>query len=76
MSTMRQINHVTLIVDDLEAARAFYEGELGFEPLPSFNLIVDARWRIELVRPRWRVPWLASLDRSARINEPTARLRG
>src|SRR4051812_25532676 len=37
MSTIRQINHVTLIVDDLEAARAFYEGQLGLEPLPSFN---------------------------------------
>jgi lactoylglutathione lyase len=37
MSAIRQINHVTLIVDDLAAARAFYEGELGLEPLPSFN---------------------------------------
>jgi catechol 2,3-dioxygenase-like lactoylglutathione lyase family enzyme len=37
MSTIRQINHATLIVGDLEAARAFYESVLGLEPLPSFN---------------------------------------
>ena len=37
MAIVRQINHVTLIVNDLEAARAFYENELGLEPLPVFN---------------------------------------
>lgn len=30
------INHVTLIVDDLERAATFYERELGLEPRPSF----------------------------------------
>lgn len=31
------INHVTLIVDDLEKAAAFYETELGLEPLPAYK---------------------------------------
>jgi catechol 2,3-dioxygenase-like lactoylglutathione lyase family enzyme len=31
------INHVTLIVDDLEKAAAFYERELGLEPLPAYK---------------------------------------
>src|SRR5579859_4887899 len=31
------IHHVTLIVDNLERARAFYTGVLGLEELPSFN---------------------------------------
>jgi catechol 2,3-dioxygenase-like lactoylglutathione lyase family enzyme len=31
------INHVSLIVDDLEAAAAFYEKELGLEPLPAYK---------------------------------------
>lgn len=37
MAMVRQINHVTLIVNDLDAARAFYEDEFGLEPLPVFN---------------------------------------
>ncbi|MDG1105513.1 MAG: VOC family protein [Cyclobacteriaceae bacterium] len=31
-----KINHVALIVKDLEAACIFYEKELGLEPLPAF----------------------------------------
>lgn len=31
------LNHVTLIVDDLEKAAAFYEKELGLEPLPAYK---------------------------------------
>ncbi len=31
------INHVALVVDDLEAASAFYEQELGLEPLPAYK---------------------------------------
>ena len=38
------INHVTLIVSNLEQARAFYEQELGLEPLPTFNLDFPAQF--------------------------------
>jgi catechol 2,3-dioxygenase-like lactoylglutathione lyase family enzyme len=38
------INHVTLVVSDLEQARAFYERELGLEPLPTFNLDFPAQF--------------------------------
>jgi catechol 2,3-dioxygenase-like lactoylglutathione lyase family enzyme len=31
------LNHVTLIVDNLEKAAAFYEHELGLEPLPAYK---------------------------------------
>lgn len=31
------LNHVTLIVDDLEKAASFYEHELGLEPLPAYK---------------------------------------
>jgi catechol 2,3-dioxygenase-like lactoylglutathione lyase family enzyme len=31
------LNHVTLIVDNLEKAAAFYEKELGLEPLPAYK---------------------------------------
>lgn len=31
------IHHVALVVDDLEAARAFYTDVLGLEELPAFN---------------------------------------
>lgn len=31
------LNHVTLIVDNLEKAAAFYEQELGLEPLPAYK---------------------------------------
>lgn len=31
------INHITLIVDNLEKAAAFYEKELGLEPLPAYK---------------------------------------
>ena len=37
MARATRINHATLIVDDLEAARAFYENELGLEPLPTYD---------------------------------------
>ena len=38
MARAVKINHVTLIVDNLEEAGEFYEKELGLEPLPAFNL--------------------------------------
>ncbi len=31
------INHMTLIVDDLDKAAKFYETELGLEPLPAYK---------------------------------------
>ncbi len=37
MSRIININHVALVVDDIEAARAFYGTELGLEALPSFD---------------------------------------
>lgn len=37
MSPIKKIHHVALIVDDLEEACAFYEHELGLEPLPAFE---------------------------------------
>lgn len=39
-----QIQHVTMIVDDLETACAFYEHELGLEPLPTFDLDFPAQF--------------------------------
>jgi catechol 2,3-dioxygenase-like lactoylglutathione lyase family enzyme len=44
MAKVRQINHATLIVRDLEVARHFYEHELGLEPLPTFNLDFPAQF--------------------------------
>lgn len=44
MSNILQINHATLIVQDLDLARAFYEQELGLEPLPTFNLDFPAQF--------------------------------
>lgn len=37
MARAIKINHVTLVVDNLEKAGAFYEHELGLEPLPAFQ---------------------------------------
>lgn len=37
MARALYINHVTLIVDNLEKAAAFYEKELGLEPLPAYK---------------------------------------
>jgi len=37
MAKALKINHVTLIVDNLEKAAAFYSQELGLEPLPAFQ---------------------------------------
>ncbi|WP_232826453.1 VOC family protein [Lewinella sp. IMCC34183] len=36
MGKIAEINHVTLIVDDLEKAATFYEEEMGLEPVPAF----------------------------------------
>ncbi len=36
MARVVKINHVTMIVDNLEKAGEFYEKELGMEPLPAF----------------------------------------
>ncbi len=41
---VRQIAHVTVVVDDLEKASAFYEHELGLEPLPVFDLDFPAQF--------------------------------
>ncbi|NNF43994.1 MAG: glyoxalase [Phycisphaerales bacterium] len=37
MTRATEINHVSLIVDDLAKASAFYERELGLEPLPAYK---------------------------------------
>lgn len=37
MARAIKINHVTLIVDNLEKAAAFYQNELGLEPLAAFK---------------------------------------
>lgn len=37
MARAIKINHVTLIVDNLEKAAAFYQNELGLEPLAAFR---------------------------------------
>lgn len=37
MARALKINHVTLIVDNLEKAGEFYEKEMGLQPLPAFN---------------------------------------
>lgn len=37
MARILNINHVALVVDDIEAARSFYGDVLGFDPLPSFD---------------------------------------
>lgn len=37
MARAVKINHVTLIVDNLEKAGEFYRNELGLEPLPAFH---------------------------------------
>ncbi|MBC8076946.1 MAG: VOC family protein [Chloroflexales bacterium] len=44
MAKALYINHATLIVSNLEQARAFYEQELGLEPLPTFNLDFPAQF--------------------------------
>lgn len=44
MSNVLQINHVTLIVDDLERSKAFYADELGLEPLPAFKFDYPAQF--------------------------------
>ena len=36
MAKVKNINHVTLIVDQLEEAVAFYQNELGMEVIPAF----------------------------------------
>jgi len=37
MARALKINHVTVIVDNLEKAGQFYQNELGLEPLPAFH---------------------------------------
>ena len=37
MARALKINHVTLIVDNLEKAAEFYQHELGLEPIPAFR---------------------------------------
>ena len=36
MAKITKINHVTLIVDQLETAAEFYEKEMGLEVIPAF----------------------------------------
>lgn len=40
MAKAIQINHVALVVSNLEEACKFYEHELGLEPIPAFLLII------------------------------------
>lgn len=44
MANIRKINHVTLIVGNLEEARRFYEEEFGLEPLPAFKFDYPAQF--------------------------------
>ena len=44
MARAIHINHVTLIVGDLEAASRFYEEELGLQRLPAFELDFPAQF--------------------------------
>jgi lactoylglutathione lyase len=44
MARATEINHVTLIVDDLERASQFYEQELGLERLPTFKFDYPAQF--------------------------------
>lgn len=44
MATVQSIQHVTLIVDQLERACEFYEKELGLEKLPTFDLDFPAQF--------------------------------
>ncbi|MFT5422263.1 MAG: lactoylglutathione lyase [Phycisphaerales bacterium] len=37
MPRVTEINHITLIVDQLEVAAEFYEKELGLTPLPAYK---------------------------------------
>ncbi len=44
MAKAIEINHVTLVVDNLEAAVAFYENELGLEKLPTYKFDYPAQF--------------------------------
>ena len=44
MARTTAINHVTLVVDNLEAASRFYCEEFGLEPLPAFDLDFPAQF--------------------------------
>lgn len=44
MVTVKGINHVTLIVDNLEEACAFYEKELNLKALPAWELDFPAQF--------------------------------
>ena len=44
MARIVRINHVTLVVDDLDVATAFYRDQLGVEPLPAFELDFPAQF--------------------------------
>jgi catechol 2,3-dioxygenase-like lactoylglutathione lyase family enzyme len=41
---VRQIDHVTFVVRDLQASRAFYEGVLGMESVPRPNFSFPGLW--------------------------------
>lgn len=44
MATMLRINHVALVVDNLEEACEFYEKEFGLERLPAFRFDYPAQF--------------------------------
>ena len=44
MTKIKKIHHVTLIVQNLEEACAFYEEEFGLEALPAFKLDFPAQF--------------------------------
>ena len=44
MPRMLRINHVTLVVDDLDEACRFYEEEFGLEALPAFKFDYPAQF--------------------------------
>jgi glyoxylase I family protein len=43
-ATVSGYSHVTLVVDDLDAAVAFYHDTLGFEPLPRPDTLGPGAW--------------------------------
>lgn len=44
MATLTEINHVTLVVQDLDTAMRFYEQEFNLEPLPAFKFDFPAQF--------------------------------
>ena len=69
MTKAISINHVTLVVEDLEAASRFYAEELGLEALPAFELDFPAQFfKVNDQQQLHLTEWELSL---IHISEPT-----